>query len=136
MTPRALERMSEQPSLPPGWVLVSDPKSKHKYYWHKPSKKTSWIPPPPPLPGIESSRATRATTNRSENIGIFFPRIPEAILHDDDDTIMFNPMFMGESSDDEEEESPLPKLTAIQLTWIVDRKSFIKTKLGPPAKTN
>ncbi len=123
--------MSEQPTLPPGWLLVVDPKSKQEYYWHKPSKQTSWIPPPPPpLPRIEeneSSRATGATTNRSENIGTFFPHVPEAILHGDQDMILFNPTFMGESSDDEEEESPPPKLTAVQLTWVVDSKTLLKS---------
>jgi hypothetical protein len=127
--------MSEQPTLPPGWLLVVDPKSKQEYYWHKPSKQTSWIPPPPPpLPRIEeneSSRATGVTTNRSENISTFFPRVPEAILHDDQDMILFNPTFMGESSDDEEEEeSPPPKLTAVQLTWVVDSKTLLKSANG------
>jgi hypothetical protein len=59
--------------LPSGWVLVSDPKSKQNYYWHKASKKASWIPLPPPLPGIEEKESSRArgTTNGSQNIGFF-----------------------------------------------------------------
>jgi hypothetical protein len=71
--------------LPAGWVIVSDLESKQKYYWHKASKTTLWIPLPPPLPEVEeneSSRATRATRKWPKNIGIFSPRIPKGILHD------------------------------------------------------
>jgi hypothetical protein len=120
----------EQPMLTPGWVAVSDLRSKQKYYWHKASKTTSWIPPPPLLPEQvqenKSSRATEAASKQPENIGIFFPHVPPAIPPQDD--MIFNPIFMGVDDEDEEEESP--KQTAVQLNWVVDGNNLLKSANG------
>jgi hypothetical protein len=44
--------------------------------------------------------------------------------------MIFNPTYVGESSDDGKEESPPPKQTAAQLTWVVDSKTLMKSAKG------